>query len=232
MHEMTAGESSVALSRRSICVIADLCRRAPLDASPFGFRKIPCGERPTSMLVIAGLRIKHRHLFRPAACNPQPAIRRKGNVVRAAGNVIRADHRQCCGIDRSGRAADPVVHPDDLAVRRQEQLCAPFPGVDALNHVAIRRFRHSDVVRPHIGHQYLAVLPHHTSRRAADLHLPQHLELVRSIATRLSVPCNSRTPVTSPARNPGGSASTRSGSASAAACLPRRRHRPDSGRAR
>ncbi len=124
-------------------------------------------------LILAGLRIEHRHLLRPAPGDPQFPIGREGDVIRAAGNRVAADRRQRRRIERCRRAADAVVDPDDLAVRRDEQVVRALAGVDTIDHTPIRRIDHGDIVRAHVGDQHLAVVPQHARRRLADLRGPQ-----------------------------------------------------------
>ena len=94
-------------------------------AVAFGLRNSPCGERPTSIVwYVAGSRVEHRDLLSAAARNPQLAVGGEGDVVRAARNGVAADRRQRGRVQRRGGAADAVVHPDDLSVRREEQVDA------------------------------------------------------------------------------------------------------------
>ena len=105
---------------------------APAPAQPWwrraprGSRKMPCGERPTSIVsIVAGRGIEHRDLLGEAAGDPDAAVRREGDVVRAAGHrcSVRIGVSVAASSDSRG-AAGAVVHPQSLAVRATGTACA------------------------------------------------------------------------------------------------------------
>ena len=110
-------------------------------------------------LIYARRRIQHRHFLGEPPRNPQFAVWRKGDVIRAARNGVAADQLQRRRIQRRRRPARPVVHPDDLTIGRVEQIVRALAARDLRQHLAISRIDLGHIVGAHVGDQQLAIVP-------------------------------------------------------------------------
>ena len=87
--------------------------------------------------------------------DPELAVRREVDAVRAARHLVGPLDRERLRIERRRGAGDAVVHPEGAAVGREEELVRAAARRDAALDVPVRGIDARDVVRAHVGDEEL-----------------------------------------------------------------------------